>query len=511
MQPGDDQTDEPWHDTVVDTAIETVVDDGGSSARLDELAPLPAFLPPEGCGANAGLVGKCGRCRCEADGKMVRCNGCAATFHRECVALMRVNRPGMQARTGQPWCCLGCEQSDGPIAGDPLRVTEICAGTASFASALRQLAKAGEMSRPYTMEQSVECDSDANIYSERLDRICGGGICAQSALRNLLLVQPEQVKPCHLCFVSLPCVAHSSALNGHDVPKGMDHPPTRRIVEHFCRLLGLGRWDLVVFENVRAFYTSAAWGAIVVAGAAAGYRVVAEHTLDARESGLPQSRMRKFGVLSRIGDSKYDLPQCWDTLAALEKENKLELDDCMVAASDKKARRRYGITDTVLAGQHEMSDKKRRRLEAIVAAAGATLEEVTRRNAPVAVIDLGKSPQWAKPDLACGYAPTVTASHGPRSLYAPHLRRYLLPIELMMLQGFRDEQLDAAAAAFEPTSRALCRLAGNAIPAEFCLVVVRGLAICYPELFRDPVAPAEDLRRSARLAGTDAASELWAL
>ena len=68
-----------------------------------------------------------------------------------------------------------------------------------------------------------------------------------------------------------------------------------------------------------------------------------------------------------------------------------------------------------------------------------------------------------------------------------------------------------AAAAFEPTSRALCRLAGNAIPAEFCLVVVRGLAICYPQLFRDPAAPAEDLRRSGRLAGTDAASELWAL
>jgi farnesyl-diphosphate farnesyltransferase len=74
-----------------------------------------------------------------------------------------------------------------------------------------------------------------------------------------------------------------------------------------------------------------------------------------------------------------------------------------------------------------------------------------------------------------------------------------------------DEQLRAAAAAFEPTSRALCRLAGNAIPAEFCLVVVRGLAICYPQLFRDPAAPAEDLRRSARLAGTDAASDLWAL
>ena len=61
------------------------------------------------------------------------------------------------------------------------------------------------------------------------------------------------------------------------------------------------------------------------------------------------------------------------------------------------------------------------------------------------------------------------------------------------------------------SSRALCRLAGNAIPAEFCLVVVRGLAICYPQLFRDTAAPAEDLRRSARLAGTDAASALWAL
>jgi len=78
----------------------------------------------------------------------------------------------------------------------------------------------------------------------------------------------------------------------------------------------------------------------------------------------------------------------------------------------------------------------------------------------------------------------------------------------MMLQGFRDEQLRAAAAAFEPTSRALCRLAGNAIPAEFCLVVVRGLAICYPQLFRDtappPVAPAGRLAGcSARLPWSD--------
>ena len=230
MQPGDDQTDEPWHHSVVDNAIETVVDDGGSSARLDEPAPLPAFLPPEGCGANAGLVGKCGRCRCEADGTMVRCNGCGATFHRVCVALMRANRPGTRARNGQPWCCLGCEQSDGPTAGDPLRISEFCAGTGSLASAFRQLAQAGELRRAYTVVQSVEYDNDANIYTEHLDKICGGGIRAQNALRDLLLVQPDDVKPSHLCLVSLPCVAHSSALNGHDVPKGMDHLPTRRIV-----------------------------------------------------------------------------------------------------------------------------------------------------------------------------------------------------------------------------------------------------------------------------------------
>ena len=97
------------------------------------VALCSVFVPPEGCGANAGLVGKCGRCRREADGRMVRCNGCGATFHRECVALMRVNRPGMKARTGQPWCCLGCEQSDGPTAGDPLRISEFCAGTGSLA------------------------------------------------------------------------------------------------------------------------------------------------------------------------------------------------------------------------------------------------------------------------------------------------------------------------------------------------------------------------------------------
>jgi hypothetical protein len=68
----------------------------------------------------------------------------------------------------------------------------------------------------------------------------------------------------------------------------------------------------------------------------------------------------------------------------------------------------------------------------------------------------------------------------------------------MMLQGFRAEQLAAAAAAFEPTSTVLCRLAGNAIPAEFC---VRGLALYFPELFRDTAAPAEAPRRSARLGG----------
>jgi hypothetical protein len=54
-------------------------------------------------------------------------------------------------------------------------------------------------------------------------------------------------------------------------------------------------------------------------------------------------------------------------------------------------------------------------------------------------------------------------------------------------------------------SRALCRLAGNlnAIPAEFCLVVLRGfkLALCYPELFRDTAAAAAGPRRSARLRG----------
>ena len=109
-----------------------------------------------------------------------------------------------------------------------------------------------------------------------------------------------------------------------------------------------------------------------------------------------------------------------------------------------------------------------------------------------------KSPEWSKPKLDCGYAPTITASHGLQSLYAPHLRRFLLPIEMMMLQGFRAEQLAAAAAAFEPTSTALCRLAGNAIPTEFCLVVVRGLAICFPELFRDTATPPVATRRSAR-------------
>ena len=145
-----------------------------------------------------------------------------------------------------------------------------------------------------------------------------------------------------------------------------------------------------------------------------------------------------------------------------------------------------------------MSAECRQHLEAVVAAAGGTMEKVCRTGAPAAVLDLGKSPGWSRPILDCGYAPTIPASHGPKSLYALPQERYVLPIEMMMLQGFRAEQLAAAAAAFEPTSTALCRLAGNAIPTEFCLVVVRGLAICFPELFRDTATPPVATRRSAR-------------
>jgi hypothetical protein len=53
-----------------------------------------------------------------------------------------------------------------------------------------------------------------------------------------------------------------------------------------------------------------------------------------------------------------------------------------------------------------MSDNKRQWPEAIVAGAGTTLEKVTERSTPAAVLDLGKSPQWAKPNLACGYSPS---------------------------------------------------------------------------------------------------------
>ena len=87
------------------TAESPVPDGGGAHGAWEEEGDRcnRVFVPPEGCGADAGLVGECARCRCEAHGKMVRCNGCGATFHRVCVALMRANRPGTQARTGQPW------------------------------------------------------------------------------------------------------------------------------------------------------------------------------------------------------------------------------------------------------------------------------------------------------------------------------------------------------------------------------------------------------------------------
>ncbi len=51
---------------------------------------------------------------------------------------------------------------------------------------------------------------------------------------------------------------------------------------------------------------------------------------------------------------------------------------CLLAASDTAERKRYGITDEVLAGQHEMSDECRQRLKAVVEAAGGTVEKVCR-------------------------------------------------------------------------------------------------------------------------------------
>ena len=202
----------------------------------------------------------------------------------------------------------------------------------------------------------------------------------------------------------------------------MEHAsaPTRRIVEHFCCRLGLGRCDLVVFENVGGLYTSEAWCAIVEAGVPAGYTVVAGHwhTLDARKS----SRAAACSVSCRA--SAAASTTC-GRAGTRSPRSRRQTSSSSATAWWRRATRwrgkRYGITDDVLAGQHEMSDNKRQRLEAIVTGAGTTLDKVTRRNAPAAVvIDLGKSPQWSKPDLACGYSPTVTASHGPKSLYALH-------------------------------------------------------------------------------------------
>ena len=50
-----------------------------------------------------------------------------------------------------------------------------------------------------------------------------------------------------------------------------------------------------------------------------------------------------------------------------------------------------------------------------------------------------------------------------------------------------------------PDKRELCVLAGNAVPTEFALVIVRGLALCFPELFE--ATPRAWRRRSGRLGG----------
>ena len=76
--------------------------------------PAALFEPPEGCGPDAGLFGRCRRCGDESAGSMTRCSACGATFHSTCVKAMRRAAAGASAaRPGEPWYCEECEQSDG--------------------------------------------------------------------------------------------------------------------------------------------------------------------------------------------------------------------------------------------------------------------------------------------------------------------------------------------------------------------------------------------------------------
>ncbi len=288
----------------------------------------------------------------------------------------------------------------------------------------------------------------------------------------------------------------------------MDDPETHELIAHFADLVAQRAWGTVVLEQVPAFFDSTAWEMVLGRATAAGYLLVGVVKVDVRDCGLYQSRSRCIAVLTLQGPPKYDFESCVRALAALEAADTLRLADYFVAPHQYAE---YGVS---------LDDAREHRLLTVEQA--SKLEhalahlKVDGKPAPLTVrqaaahwifVDLDRSESWVHALEGC--VPTLTRAHASRSIYCTHrsVSRFLFPIEHLLFMGAQRPQVkvalhDAPAqslprlarvrpqaavktfASRPESKRRIAELAGNAVPMELMLVVLRALAHCYPAVFR---------------------------
>ncbi len=288
----------------------------------------------------------------------------------------------------------------------------------------------------------------------------------------------------------------------------MDDPETHELIAHFADLVAQGAWGTVVLEQVPAFFDSTAWEMVLGRATAAGYLLVGVVKVDVRDCGLYQSRSRCIAVLTLQGPPKYDFESCVRALAALEAADTLRLADYFVAPHQYAE---YGVSPDDAREHKLLTAEKFRKLEHALA-----IRKVDGEPAPLTVrqaaahwifVDLDRSETWVHALEGC--VPTLTRAHASRSIYCTHrsVSRFLFPIEHLLFMGAQRPQVkvalhDAPAQSLPPIARVrpqaavktfasrpeskrrIAELAGNAVPMELMLVVLRALAHCYPAVFR---------------------------
>ena len=288
----------------------------------------------------------------------------------------------------------------------------------------------------------------------------------------------------------------------------MDDPETHELIAHFADLVAQRAWGTVVLEQVPAFFDSTAWEMVLGRATAAGYLLVGVVKVDVRDCGLYQSRSRCIAVLTLQGPPKYDFESCVRALAALEAADTLRLADYFVAPHQYAE---YGVSQDDAREHRLLTVEEASKLEHALA-----IRRVDGKPAPLTVrqaaahwifVDLDRSEAWVHALEGC--VPTLTRAHASRSIYCTHgsVSRFLFPIERLLFMGAQRPQVkvalhDAPAQSLPPIARVrpqaavktfasrpeskrrIAELAGNAVPMELMLVVLRALAHCYPAVFR---------------------------